>query len=51
MWNLEKWYRRNYLQGRNREEDIVKGPMGARGWVGMNQEIGLTYEHHHVYER
>ena len=22
MWNLEKWFRRTYFQGRNRDADI-----------------------------
>ena len=24
MWNLEKWYRLTYLQGRNRDTDVEK---------------------------
>ena len=31
MCNLEKWYRRSYLQGRNREEDVLNGYMDTRG--------------------
>ena len=27
IWNLEKWYRQTYLQGRNRDTDIEKGLM------------------------
>ena len=25
MWNLEKWYRRTYLQGRSRDADAEDG--------------------------
>ena len=24
MWNLEKWYRETYFQGRNRDTDVEK---------------------------
>ena len=27
IWNLEKWYRQTYLQGRNRDTDIENGLM------------------------
>ena len=27
IWNLEKWYRQTYLQGRIRDTDIEKGLM------------------------
>ena len=35
MWNLEKWYRWSYLQGRDRDADVKNGlldTMGKRGW-------------------
>ena len=35
MWNLEKWYRLTYLQGRNRDTDIENGRVdmaGEEGW-------------------
>ena len=36
MWNLEKWYRWTYLQGRNRDADVENGHVdmgeGRRGW-------------------
>ena len=36
-WNLEKWYRWTYLQGRNRDADIENGLWtvgeGDRGWI------------------
>ena len=42
MWNLEKWYRRTYLQGRNR---IAGGNRhmntGIWGGGGMNWVIGI----------
>ena len=36
IWNLEKWYRGTYLQGRNRDTD--RGHSGERGG-GTNWEI------------
>ena len=30
MWNLEKWYRRTYLQSRNWDTDIENGCMDSR---------------------
>ena len=51
MWNLEKWYRRTGLQGRNRDTDAENkrvdtkgGKPGGSGGV-MNWEMGLTYIH------
>ena len=41
MWNLEKWYRRRYWQGRNTEEDVVNDTCGQGVGVGMNWEIGI----------
>ena len=40
MWNLEKWYRQTYLQGRNRDTDEENGRVdtGGRGG-GVNWEI------------
>ena len=34
MGNLKNWYRRTYLQGRNRDADIGKKCMDTKG--GMN---------------
>jgi len=31
IWNLETWYRRTYLQGRNRDADAEKGLMDTAG--------------------
>ena len=40
MWNLEKWYTRTYLKGRNRDADIENGNAdGGEGECGMNWEI------------
>ena len=42
MWNLEKWYRSTYFQGRNRDTDAEKGHVdvaeGGGGW--KDSEIG-----------
>ena len=37
IWNLEKWYRLTYLQGRNRDTDTENGLVGmgpGEGEVG-----------------
>ena len=43
MWNLEKWYKWTYLQGRNRKADVENGRVDIGGAVegegGMNWEI------------
>ena len=41
MWNLEKWYRRTYLQGRNRDADVENRHVdtGGEGEGGTNWEI------------
>ena len=31
MWNLEKWCRRTYLQGRNRDTDVENRHAGVGG--------------------
>jgi len=31
MWNLEKWYRSTYFQGRNRDTDAEKRTRGRSG--------------------
>ena len=48
MWNLEKWYRRTGLQGRNRDTDVENkcidtkgGKCGGGGGGVMNWEIGI----------
>ena len=35
IWNLEKWYRCTYLQGRNRDADIWTRGTRKRGWDEM----------------
>ena len=37
IWHLEKWYRSNYLQGRNRDADIKK-----RLWTAGEGEGGMN---------
>ena len=43
MWNLEKWYRRLCLQGRNRDTDAENKRMDTKGrrGGGMNWETGI----------
>ena len=50
IWNLEKWYRLTYFQGRNRDADVGMDPWtwGGEGWTGR---LGLTYRHCHVWNR
>ena len=47
MWNLEKWYRWTYFQGRNREAEREQTcryrGKGRVGWVGR-----FTGKHYHV---
>ena len=31
MWNLEKWYRSTYLQGRNRDTHVENKHMDTKG--------------------
>ena len=40
MWNLEKWYRRSYLQNRNRHE-CREQTYEHQGEFGMNEDIGI----------
>ena len=43
MWNLEKWYRRSYFQGKNRDIDIENRCVdtGSEGESRMNWKIGI----------
>ena len=44
IWNLkENWYRRSYLQSRNRDTDVENKRMDTKGERegGMNWEIGI----------
>ena len=38
MWNLEKWYRRTGLQGRNRDTDVENKRMDTKG--GKQRGVG-----------
>ena len=40
MWNLEKWYRRTSLQGRNRDTDIWNKYMDTKREKGGWDELG-----------
>ena len=52
MWSLEKWYRRVYFQGRNRDTDLENGRVDATGGDGeTNGRPGLTYVYYHVENR
>ena len=44
IWNLEKWYRWTYLQGRNRDADRENGCVRGRG-VGWTGRLRLMYIH------
>ena len=49
MWNLEKWYRKPYLQSRKRDTDVEDKCMdtkGERGGVGGIGKLGLTHIHY-----
>ena len=43
MWNLEKWYRRTYFQGRNRDAEVENGHVDTEGEGehGVNWEIRI----------
>ena len=50
MWNLEKWYRLTYLQGRNRDTEVENGHVDTEG-EEEGKQIGrlvLTFIHYHV---
>ena len=40
MWNLEKWYRRSYLQNRNRDTDVQNKLNGCEGGKWEWNELG-----------
>ena len=44
MWNLGKWYRWSYLQGKNRDADVGNRHVntGVVQWSGLNWEIGIN---------
>ena len=43
MWDLEKWYRLAYSQGRNRDTDVENGHVDTvgEGEAEMNWKIGI----------
>ena len=46
MWNLEKWYRRSYLQSKNRDTYVGNKYIdneGERRVMGINGRLGLTH--------
>ena len=47
MWNLEKWYRRTYLQGRNRDTDTENKHMDTKGKRGLGWKGSLELTHTH----
>ena len=50
IWNLEKWYRWTYLQGRNRGADVENGPGHMGSWGGERrgwQELRVTLMYIH----
>ena len=52
MWNLEKWYRWTYFQGRNRDADIEKRHVDGGGGGGegrTNCESSVDIDTHHVH--
>ena len=55
MWNLEKWYRWTYLQGRNRDADRERicghsGEKKGMGWVGrLDWHIYMPCIYHDIY--
>ena len=50
MWNLEKWYRWAYLQGRNKDTDVENGHVhghrpGRGGWDELESRTDTCYVH------
>ena len=48
MWNLEKWHRRTYFQGKNTDTDVQKAHEDMKGRVGQIGRLRLTYIHSYV---
>ena len=40
IWNLEKWYRCTYLQGRNRDVDVENEHLDTEGGRGGWDKLG-----------
>ena len=54
VWDLGKWYRWTWLQGRNRDAEAEIGYVGTAGegaWVEWTGSFGLTYTHYSVSKR
>ena len=52
MWNLGKWCRWTYLQGRKRDTDVesrVADTKVGKERAGQTERVVLTYIHHHVW--
>ena len=48
IWNLEKWYRWTYLQGKIRDTEVENGhvdTVGGKGRVGWTGRVVLAYIH------
>ena len=45
VWNLAKWYRRTYFQGRNR---VNMWTQQGKGRVAWSERAALTYIHYHM---
>ena len=41
MWNLKDWYRRTYLQNRNRAKTHLMVTQGREKWINWDIEIGV----------
>ena len=51
LWYLEKWYRQNYLQGRNRDADREHGLVNAmgEGEVVRTDRAAWAFTHYPAY--
>ena len=48
-WDLEKWYRWTYLQGKNRDANVENEPVYMVGEeLGWTVRLGFTYAHYLV---
>ena len=48
-WNLEKWYRWTYLQGRNADADVENGGVNTEGGKKGSNELGDWHWHIQSY--
>ena len=49
MWNLEKWYRWTYLQGKIKDTDVENmWTQQGKGRMGWSEKVALTYVLYHV---